>query len=104
MGNCLRHESDIVWGGDNWGSADDWGLPESEKLYRKDTQRIPSSSADAETEVMKIKITKKEFDELAGKGDVEEMLTQLMNVGEERYQQAHQQQRSWRPALKSIPE
>ncbi|XP_042516221.1 uncharacterized protein LOC122090647 [Macadamia integrifolia] len=145
MGNCLRHESEVIWGGDNWGAPEEWGSPASEKLFKKETRHggwrrdeeadipeddeedemllglgelnkkrkkkrggggVGSSSASVHyesTEVMKIKVTKKEFEELTstGKGDVQQMLSQLMNVGD-RYQLAHQ--RSWRPALKSIPE
>lgn len=116
MGNCLRHESPMTWAGEDWGS------PESEKLFpgnniprghkeenEKDDKDFGSysaaSGAGGRTEV-KIKITKKQLEELLGRADVKDMsvqqvLEQLIRVSD-RCDQTHQQ--SWRPALQSIPE
>lgn len=57
------------------------------------------------TTEVKIKITKKQLEELLGKMDVKELsvqqvLAQLINVSHS-YETHH---RSWRPALQSIPE
>ncbi|KAI3948832.1 hypothetical protein MKX01_022246 [Papaver californicum] len=120
MGNCCKRESSMSWGGD------DWYCLESESAYTKGTQRCSGKSnqkvnmlsgkkmedesmftcetnkchknvMSPSTEV-KIRITKKELEELLGKIDVqglsmEQILTQLIKTHE-----------SWRPALSSIPE
>ncbi|KAI3702978.1 hypothetical protein L6452_28732 [Arctium lappa] len=62
------------------------------------------SGKPASTEV-KIKISKKQLEELLGRADVqgltvEQVLAQLMNVSD----RFDTHQRSWRPALHSIPE
>lgn len=124
MGNCIRHESSVQWGGDDWGSA------EKEELYGNDTDcdnmgdnnkamiteekgllggaersfTKSSSTTTTATEV-KIKITKKQLEELLGKVDLKELsvqqvLAQLINVSD----RFNSHPRSWRPALQSIPE
>lgn len=124
MGNCIRHESSVQWGGDDWGSA------ENEELYGNDTDcdnmgdnnkamiteekgllggaersfTKSSSTTTTATEV-KIKITKKQLEELLGKVDLKELsvqqvLAQLINVSD----RFDSHPRSWRPALQSIPE
>ncbi|KAJ0102505.1 hypothetical protein Patl1_04200 [Pistacia atlantica] len=119
MGNCLRHESSsLQWAGEDWGSL---ASERSEKGLKMEEEEegllgggggdggnyklgFTSSSTTGTTEV-KIKITKKQLEELLGKVDVKELsvqqvLVQLMNVSD-RYESHH---RSWRPALQSIPE
>ena len=117
MGNCLRHESSMQWGGDDWGSpaVDHRGFPgdtSGDMSHKKDTSYANyattmsnSASTTAGTEV-KIKITKKQLEELLSKADVKDMtvqqvLAKLISVSD-RYQT--QQIRAWRPALQSIPE
>ncbi|KAJ4982413.1 hypothetical protein NE237_033250 [Protea cynaroides] len=139
MGNCLRHESEIVWGGENWGSPDDWAAsPEPKKFYRKveDTRcrdeaddhdhteeeeddmllgfgekkkmknvmmkrglssvGVEPCDGDEITTEVKIKITKKQLQELITMAeDVEGLSMQPMMLTREK---------SWRPALQSIPE
>ncbi|MCL7034524.1 hypothetical protein MKW94_011229 [Papaver nudicaule] len=123
MGNCCKRESSMSWGGD------DWDCFESESACTKETQRCSGKSnqkaktatgkkmedqslftcetnkchknvMSPSTEV-KIRITKKELEELLGKIDVqglsmEQILTQLIKT--------HDEHQSWRPALSSIPE
>lgn len=123
MGNCIRHESSVQWGGDYWGS------PEKEELYGSDrdcdmgdnnkamimeekgllggAERsfTKSTSTTTTTTEVKIKITKKQLEELLGKVDLKELsvqqvLAQLINVSD----RFDSHPRSWRPALQSIPE
>ncbi|KAK7316760.1 hypothetical protein RJT34_00464 [Clitoria ternatea] len=86
MGNCLKHPSSTDE------EADEGAFSAS------------STKAKATTEV-KIKITKKQLEEMLKKMDVrelrvEEVLSHLMNHSGD-YQSL---QRPWRPALQSIPE
>ncbi|XVF70668.1 hypothetical protein PTKIN_Ptkin11bG0180900 [Pterospermum kingtungense] len=66
----------------------------------------PSATATTTTgHEVKVKITKKQLEELLGRVDVKELsvqqvLAQLINVSN----QYETNQRSWRPALQSIPE
>ncbi|TXG67801.1 hypothetical protein EZV62_009076 [Acer yangbiense] len=67
--------------------------------------RVSSSTKTTRTTEVKIKITKKQLEELLGRAElkqlsVQQVLAQLMNVSD-RYET---NQRSWRPALQSIPE
>ncbi|KAF8409556.1 hypothetical protein HHK36_005634 [Tetracentron sinense] len=104
-------------------ASDEWGSPKSENQFSSDTQseklndkferesKIEEEALLREkkgispsTEV-KIKITKKQLEELLGRVDVkglsiEQVLAQLMSVS----YQYKSQQRPWRPALYSIPE
>ncbi|KAI3466246.1 hypothetical protein Pfo_022909 [Paulownia fortunei] len=122
MGNCIRKESSMQWGGEDWGSfgSDDKsrtnGNPYHENstdTYVEDKSRllgeskggVLSSALPTGTEV-KIKISKKQLEQLLKKADVhgssvEQVLAQLMNDGGDGFE-AHQ--RPWRPALQSIPE
>ncbi|KAK7300081.1 hypothetical protein RJT34_10913 [Clitoria ternatea] len=90
MGNCLRHESPIGYATDD---DDDWeDFPAAEEGG--------SFAVAASKRELKIKITRKQLEELVGKVEVkelrvEEVLAQLMK---------HSLHRPWRPALQSIPE
>ena len=92
MGNCLRRDGAAArWAGEEW----DFLAADVE-----DGGKSQGSTA-VSTEV-KIKITKRQLEELLGKVDVEEMsvqqvLAQLISAGESRH-------RSWRPVLQSIRE
>ncbi|KAF9589023.1 hypothetical protein IFM89_018262 [Coptis chinensis] len=116
MGNCLRHESSDIWCGEDWGSPLPQKLATKNGMYNK--SRRNNSTAEEEsllgddhkrnvpcTTEVKIKITKKELEELLGKVDVqglsvEQVLSHLINASDE----YHTHQKSWRPALQSIPE
>ncbi|XWS11216.1 hypothetical protein CRYUN_Cryun38cG0065200 [Craigia yunnanensis] len=126
MGNCLRPQSSAQWAGDDWGTSavkdKDDGFFVNET--RRDTcdykgtmnieekgilgiqEKISFTTVSAiTTHEVKVKITKKQLEELLGKVDVKELsvqqvLAQLINVSN----QYETNQRSWRPALQSIPE
>ncbi|XP_030522991.2 uncharacterized protein LOC115735725 [Rhodamnia argentea] len=126
MGNCIRHESPMQWGGDDWEdglfSAPERGgrdvavaveaeeteeLLEKSRRHRSSNAEVPSVAAPARNEV-KIRITKRQLEELLGKPGAEEakpvqqLVSQLMAMtASDRFETG---QRSWRPALKSIPE
>ncbi|KAM1804687.1 hypothetical protein ACFX16_030711 [Malus domestica] len=128
MGNCIRHES-FMWAGEDWGSlangmnGDGYcdGDQANIKIMKREKNQIEeasqrdsccsttttsnSSKIGAVTE-LKIKITKKQWEELLGKVEfkqtsVEQVLAQLIGVSDGYETQL---QRSWRPALQSIPE
>ncbi|CAJ1964132.1 unnamed protein product [Sphenostylis stenocarpa] len=96
MGNCLKHQS---YYNDN-NDDDDWDFLAEKGSFGT----VTSVSAKTTTEV-KIKITKKQLEELLSKVDVrelrvEQVLSQLMD-----HSGGFQSlQRPWRPALQSIPE
>ncbi|XP_007020840.2 PREDICTED: uncharacterized protein LOC18593514 [Theobroma cacao] len=125
MGNCLRHQSSTQWAGDDWGTSpvedDDSGFFASEttndtceykammnmeeKGLLRNHQKNGFTTSSATTHEVKVKITKKQLEELLGRVDVKELsvqqvLAQLINVRN----QYETNQRSWRPALQSIPE
>lgn len=112
----------MTWAGEDWGSSP------SEKLYP--SSHIPKGHGMAQEEdekdrgfssysatsggggggggskEVKIKITKKQLEELLGRADVKDMslqqvLEQLIRVSDGLDRTHH---RSWRPALQSIPE
>ncbi|XP_030440788.1 uncharacterized protein LOC115662839 [Syzygium oleosum] len=138
MGNCIRHECPMQWGGDDWedglfsASSEGSGggdaaaaaaaaagadADETEELLEKRSGRRHRSSnaatpaaaaAAAVGKEVKIRITKRQLEELLGKPDaneekpVEQLVSQLMAMSSsDRFEAG---QRSWRPALKSIPE
>ncbi|XP_027333480.1 uncharacterized protein LOC113848246 [Abrus precatorius] len=91
MGNCIRHQSSTGSATDDDDEWDEFAAAEEGGSFA-----APNGGKKRTTEV-KIKITKKQLEELVGKVDVkelrvEEVLAQLMK------------HRPWRPALQSIPE
>lgn len=125
MGNCLRHKSGpVVWAGDDWGSLtsknpsedddDDDNACNVERhrllggetgAFSLSSSSTHTSSGDTGTREVKITITKKELEELMGRVDMKglsarQILDRLMDSAD-RYDE---HQRSWRPALQSIPE
>ncbi|MBA0876688.1 hypothetical protein Goshw_001709, partial [Gossypium schwendimanii] len=109
MGNCLRHQqhqSTTRWAGDDWGSsalaANDG---DEEKGLLVNNPEIGLNASPSAIHEVKVKISKKQLEELLGRVDakelsVQQVLEQLINVGN----QYEATQRSWRPALQSIPE
>lgn len=110
----------MQWGGDDWGCMANGVDDHEEEEIMKKNKKIKMEEGQGgfedlgavglakklggATEV-KIKITKKQLEELLGRVDLKQMsvqqvLAKLISFGD-RYE-AHQ--RSWRPALQSIPE
>ncbi|ESQ47848.1 hypothetical protein EUTSA_v10021814mg [Eutrema salsugineum] len=104
MGNCLRHESEMHWAGEDW---DDFFTEDEEDRHSSKTSRkaktlvvrSDSKSSDPSHEI-KIRLTKKQLQDLLTKVSVDDLtFHQQVNNYEE-----FNQQRSWRPVLQSIPE
>lgn len=98
MGNCLKHQSSTKYTTEDEASDDDWDFQRGESTFA-------AKPTTTKMEV-KIKITKKQLEELLRKMDVRELkvdqvMTQLKNHSSGGYQSF---QRPWRPALQSIPE
>ncbi|KAE9456649.1 hypothetical protein C3L33_11583, partial [Rhododendron williamsianum] len=109
----------MQWAGEDWGSpaapeqllsGEDTLLRNADKNNKADVSSSsspPSTTATPATKTteVKIKITKKQLEELLGKVEVQglsvhQLLDQLMSASD----RFVAQQRSWRPALQSIPE
>lgn len=108
MGNCCRSQSSTsVWAGEDWGSfTSKHGRGRgTEKQWLLEAKKLAASSAAATGEV-KIKMTKRELEDLVKKLEMEglsleEVLGRMMN-GEDEFEVEHR--RSWMPSLYSIPE
>ena len=126
MGNCFRHQSSAQWAGDDWGTST--ANDEDDGIFIRETRRDTcdykgtinveekgilgnqqkigfTTSSATTTQEVKVKITKKQLEQLLGRVDVKELsvqqvLAQLINVSN----QYETNQRSWKPALQSIPE
>lgn len=114
MGNCIGHESGMEWGGDYWGWPDQ---DEDHEAFSGKTRKeddvakgggVGGGAAAAITE-LKVRISKRQLEELVRKREVEEKGTLsarqavaqlLVVVGD----QGEANQQTWRPALQSIPE
>ncbi|KNA08798.1 hypothetical protein SOVF_159470 [Spinacia oleracea] len=130
MGNCIVHDesSQVIWGGEDWTPAlmtDDEKLAdeiEEQQQQQQQQQHQQQHQQQQQQQLVrrskrigyskvrevKIKITKKEFEEWLGRIDVqhnelcvEQTLGELMKFGVVQSEMHHT---SWRPRLKSIPE
>ncbi|CAL5410470.1 unnamed protein product [Camellia sinensis] len=122
MGNCIciGSKSSIVWAGDEW---EEESMHMEAKKPKREKQRLmaqnrafssscsssssssslSSASSTSSTEV-KIKITKKQLEELLGRGEVHHMpvdqvVSSLIDASD-RFEIQHQ--RSWRPTLNRL--
>lgn len=100
MGNCLKHQSSTKYATDDEG--DSWDFQADEGAFA--TSKGATTNGKPKTEV-KIKISKKQLEELLGKADmrelrVEQVLAELISHSRG-YESLH---KPWRPALQSIPE
>ncbi|KAL2496135.1 Uncharacterized protein Fot_39892 [Forsythia ovata] len=111
MGNCIRKESSTHWGGEDWDSETPFsdhktGYFYGESMNKEENSLLKDSSAEAVAgKEVKIKITKKQLEQMLIKADIQglsvhQVLAQLMN-GKDRFESNN---RSWIPALQSIPE
>ncbi|KAI4340043.1 hypothetical protein MLD38_024918 [Melastoma candidum] len=100
MGNCFRHESGMQWGGDDWGSTFARNKYDDEDVDV--TGRIKVSGRMKTGAEVKVKMSKKQLEELLNKLDAEDrvsvhqVMSHLLHMSVPR--------RSWSPALTSIPE
>ncbi|KAL8046381.1 hypothetical protein ABFX02_08G174200 [Erythranthe guttata] len=131
MGNCIRKESAMQWGGEDWGSFNSSaGGDQNIKTRRNENHDIFNYSLEEKTGLLlggetrssrggvlssvthhhqvKVKISKKELEHLLKKADVvglplDEVFAQLMYGGDCLLRPDHQPP-PWSPALQSIPE
>ncbi|KAI4366156.1 hypothetical protein MLD38_022070 [Melastoma candidum] len=109
MGNCIRHESPMHWGGDDWGPtfsrSDDADDPSCDQVVVKgkiESRGMGPGTWSRSTEV-KIRITKKQLEELLRKLDVKDKVS-VQQAMSRLVRMSEQHGRSRRPALKSISE
>ncbi|XP_057540453.1 uncharacterized protein LOC130818336 [Amaranthus tricolor] len=108
MGNCLKHESQVQWGGeDRPKSFTTSGVDKSAMKVEEEELISSRNGGFSKIKEVKVKITKKELQELLGKMKMrqqgfspEHVLGQLVKVSV--HCESHH--RSWRPRLQSIPE
>lgn len=108
----MSNKSSSVWDNEDWESSKGDQVfvagrdgRENKAGEIEEESLLGEKKGVSSTEV-KIKLTKKQLEELLGKVDmngmsVEELLTQLMKVNPDVDNLRHQ---SWKPALQSIPE
>ena len=110
MGNCIRKGSSEQWVGEEWVSPASETLFSGDKNLERETflgnDEKGDNNSSAPTTEVKIKITKKQLEELLGKVDMQGLSIQqvlsLLIKSNVQYHETHQ--RSWKPSLKSIPE
>ncbi|XP_021758651.1 uncharacterized protein LOC110723613 [Chenopodium quinoa] len=113
MGNCIKPQSQAIWGGEDWTPA---MMTEDEKSAMKkeeeelaityDSKETKSSTTSKIKEV-KVKVTKRQLEKWLGKMNVEQKglcveqaLAQLIKVSVH----CKTYHRSWRPMLQTIYE
>ncbi|GKD61199.1 hypothetical protein Tco_1298708 [Tanacetum coccineum] len=125
MGNCIKKDSGEQWGGEYWGSSPARSLlsedPSQEMCFSTDPfeetgkKEVLAGNEDSgdrskisgEKREVKIKISRKELERLLSVSEVQgltvqQVLNLLINGGDDGGLDLNQ--RSWKPALQSIPE
>lgn len=111
MGNCLRHESEMHWAGEDW---DDFITQDEEdhhhsskktstKARKTVTVKRESKSCDPSHHEIKIRLTRKQLQDLLNKVNVHDS-TGYAAPDIDRTNQEGNQYRLWKPVLQSIPE
>ncbi|KAJ8478499.1 hypothetical protein OPV22_022226 [Ensete ventricosum] len=111
MGNCLDLQKPVTWVDDE---DDDWGFmetrsPKHSEGQRKDGAEAAKEKAGSGSTEIKIKISKKQLEELLRQADdgeklpLRRFLVDLVTMGES-WDLHHDQGSHWRPELQSIPE
>ncbi|EOA31746.1 hypothetical protein CARUB_v10014962mg [Capsella rubella] len=111
MGNCLRHESEMHWAGEDWDEFIEDSSKSTSRVEAHDkvivTRDCKSSS---DHEMIKIRLTKNQLQDLLNKVNVHDLTfhqqpfsscPSLIDRGG--YEEGNQQG-LWRPVLQSIPE
>ncbi|WOL04928.1 hypothetical protein Cni_G13651 [Canna indica] len=103
MGNCIDLQKPVTWVDDE---EDDWA-----SSYRKQEEEEGINGSGTSTTEIKIKISKKQLEELLRQVDSERLplrraLADLVSSGGESWDMLnhHDQEGHWKPELKSIPE
>ncbi|CAF2099845.1 BnaA05g18720D [Brassica napus] len=112
MGNCLRHESEMHWAGEDW---DDFITQDEEDHHHHSSKKTStkarktvnvkreSKSCDPPHHEIKIRLTRKQLQDLLNKVNVHD-LTGYAAPDIDRKNQEGNQHRLWKPVLQSIPE
>ncbi|XP_074580012.1 uncharacterized protein LOC141836423 [Curcuma longa] len=108
MGNCIVLQEPVTWVDDDDG---DWGFTESKlpaKLQEQEeaATRNTKKKVEGSTEIT-VRISKKQLEELLRQVDAQGMpLLQVLSslVGEPTGRLEEEQERHWRPKLRTIPE
>ncbi|XP_058759580.1 uncharacterized protein LOC131632877 [Vicia villosa] len=99
MGNCLKGQSSTKYATDD---EVEWDYPASKGDYVAEKIGVPGAKTMTE---VKIKITKKQLEELLRKVDVRELKVDQVLAQLVSHSNGYKSfERSWRPALQSIPE
>lgn len=92
MGNCIDRQRVATW-------VDD----EEEEYYCREEEEEEKEEVSASRDQVKIKINKKQLNELVQRGlSVEQVVAEIMGRGHVCVEDSGRRQ--WRPALNSIPE
>ncbi|KAJ1698150.1 hypothetical protein LUZ63_006662 [Rhynchospora breviuscula] len=105
MGNCLTQ------GSKTWAVDDEWDYLEStSQEVPQPKKKEVSPSVDAGSTIVKIKLTKKQLEEILGKaglGTDQNLPIELLikhAVNKRCEESVHDRNRHWRPVLQTIPE
>ena len=113
MGNCLRHESEMHWAGEDWDDfitqdeKEDYHHHSSKKTSTKASKTVTvkreSKSCDPSHHEIKIRLTRKQLQDLLNKVNVHDLTSSAASHIDRNTEEGNQP-RLWKPILQSIPE
>ncbi|KAJ0232196.1 hypothetical protein HA466_0292870 [Hirschfeldia incana] len=109
MGNCLRHESETHWSGEDWDDDFITEHEEAQDLHHHQDSSNTTSIKSSKTVILtqdnksshheiKIRLTKKQLQDLLNQVNVHDL------TGSDRKTEEGHHHRLWTPVLHSIPE
>ncbi|CAA7053210.1 unnamed protein product [Microthlaspi erraticum] len=115
MGNCLRHESEMHWAGEDWDDfirGDDHHHSSKTSIEAKKVVVTGNCKSSDPTHEIKIRLTKKQLQDLLSKVNAHGLTFRQqalscpssVNRKTDGYEEANHKGRLWPPVLKSIPE
>ncbi|CAH8353651.1 unnamed protein product [Eruca vesicaria subsp. sativa] len=111
MGNCLRHESEMHWAGEDWDDFieqdDEHHHHSSKKISTKASKTVSvkreRKSYDPSHHAIKIRLTKKQLHDLLNKVNVHDLTGSAAPDLDCKTEEGNQP-RLWKPVLQSVPE